>query len=90
MKGRTAALACLIAGAVLATPQGQWQQVEWFTYGGDPASSKYSPADQITAQNVQRLQVVYRDVVIVGGAIPDRYQMANEPLASSRVSMGLD
>ena len=83
MKGRTATLACLIAGAVLATPQGQSQQVEWFTYGGDAASSKYSPADQITAQNVQRLQVAWQwehgeKPLEEFGTVPYRFE--NQPL----------
>ena len=34
--------------------------VEWFTYGGDPASSKYSPADDITPQNVARLSIAWQ------------------------------
>ena len=83
MKGRTATLACLIAGAVLATPQGQSPQVEWFTYGGDAASSKYSPADQITAQNVQRLQVAWQwehgeKPLEEFGTVPYRFE--NQPL----------
>ena len=60
MTCRTAALACLIVGSVLATPQGQAPQVEWSVYGGDPSGSKYSPADEITSRNIQRLQIADR------------------------------
>jgi hypothetical protein len=33
---------------------------EWPTYGGDLASSKYSPLDQITATNFGQLRVAWR------------------------------
>jgi quinoprotein glucose dehydrogenase len=33
---------------------------EWPTYGGDLASTKYSPLDQITAANFSRLRVAWR------------------------------
>lgn len=33
---------------------------EWPTYGGDLASTKYSPLDQITADNFARLRVAWR------------------------------
>jgi quinoprotein glucose dehydrogenase len=36
-------------------PSGQWP-----TYGGDAGSSKYSPLDQITRDNVKQLRVVWR------------------------------
>ncbi|MGH7543761.1 MAG: pyrroloquinoline quinone-dependent dehydrogenase, partial [Gemmatimonadota bacterium] len=36
--------------------------IEWASYGGDPGGTRYSPADQITRENVVRLEVawVYR------------------------------
>jgi len=33
---------------------------EWPTYGGDLASSKYSPLDQITKDNFAKLKIVWR------------------------------
>ena len=33
---------------------------EWLTYGGNLASHRYSPADQITADNFSRLQIAWR------------------------------
>jgi len=60
MTYRTGVLAFLVCGSVLAAQQGQSRQVEWPYYGGDPASSKYSPADDITPQNVQRLGIVWQ------------------------------
>jgi len=60
MKWRTGAAAAVFVAWILAAPAGQSQQVEWFTYGGDPASSKYSPADDITPQNVARLAIAWQ------------------------------
>ena len=60
MKWRTGAAAAVFVVWVFAAPAGQSQQVEWFTYGGDPASSKYSPADDITPQNVARLAIAWQ------------------------------
>ena len=34
--------------------------VEWTAYGADLANTKYSPADQINAGNVQNLQITWR------------------------------
>src|SRR5262249_48709357 len=33
---------------------------EWRWYGGDAAGTKYSPLDQINAENVNQLQIVWR------------------------------
>jgi quinoprotein glucose dehydrogenase len=83
MTYRTGALASLIAVSVLAAPQGQSPQVEWVSYGGDPASSKYSPADDITAQNVQRLGIAWQwehgeKPLEEYGTVPFRFE--NQPL----------
>jgi glucose dehydrogenase len=64
MNGRTWALACFVTASALIAQgqftQGQSRQVEWGVYGGDPGGSKYSPADDVTAQNVQRLKIVWQ------------------------------
>ena len=83
MTYRTAALACLIVGSVLAVPQGQSPQVEWPVYGGDPAGSKYSPADEITSRNTQRLQIAWQwehgeKPLAEYGTVPYRFE--NQPL----------
>src|SRR5688500_2290313 len=36
------------------------QRGEWPTYGGDLASTRYSPLDQITADNFNKLEVAWR------------------------------
>ena len=59
---KTVVLTALIALA--AATVGHAQQGapdgEWPTYGGDAGSTKYSPLDQIDANNVEQLQVVWR------------------------------
>ena len=87
MKWHTTTRACLglsiILGAVLAAQRGQSRQVEWPTYGGDPAGSKYSPADDITPQNVQRLTIAWQwehgeKPLEEYGTVPYRFE--NQPL----------
>ncbi len=35
-------------------------EVEWSVYGGDPAGSKYSRADEVTPQNLERLRIAWQ------------------------------
>src|SRR5215471_8765906 len=53
--------ACLLA-LVIAPAQGQQgaKNGEWPTYGGDLGSTRYSPLDQINANNFNRLEVAWR------------------------------
>jgi quinoprotein glucose dehydrogenase len=44
---------------------------EWRWYGGDAAGTKYSPLDQINAENVNQLQIVWRWKREGFGARPD-------------------
>ena len=88
MKWRTGALVIFLVASVLAAPQGQSRQVEWFTYGGDAAGSKYSPADDITPQNVPRLKMVWQWEHGEGpleqyGTTPYRFE--NQPLMADGV-----
>src|SRR5262245_44838451 len=46
----------LVAGASRVAPA----TGEWRTYGGDLASTRYSPLDQIDASNFSKLQVAWR------------------------------
>jgi quinoprotein glucose dehydrogenase len=83
MSRRTLALAILIAATVLAAPEGQPRQIEWTVYGGDAAGSKYSPADDITAANVQRLGIAWQwahgeKPIEEYGTVPYRFE--NQPL----------
>ncbi|HET9387615.1 MAG TPA: PQQ-binding-like beta-propeller repeat protein, partial [Gemmatimonadales bacterium] len=45
--------------------------LEWTTYGGNLASHRYSPADQITKDNFNRLQITWRLKTDVFGPRPD-------------------
>src|SRR5918993_239042 len=42
------------------TGDGQTLGGEWRTYGGDLASTRYSPLDQINAKNFNQLEVAFR------------------------------
>ena len=68
---------------VTAGPGGQSRQVEWLTYGGSPGGDKYSPADDITPQNVQRLTIAWQwehgeKPLEEYGTVPFRFE--NQPL----------
>ena len=56
-----AVVALLVLGATL-TLQGQTGALngEWRTYGGDLASTRYAPLDQINATNFSKLEVAWR------------------------------
>jgi quinoprotein glucose dehydrogenase len=52
---------CLFLWATLpARAQSSTKNGEWPSYGGDIASSRYSPLDQINAGNFSKLQVAWR------------------------------
>ncbi|OFW31084.1 MAG: hypothetical protein A3H97_11665 [Acidobacteria bacterium RIFCSPLOWO2_02_FULL_65_29] len=83
MKCQTGVFALLIFGSALVAQQGQSRQVEWLYYGADPAASKYSPADDITPQNVQRLGIAWQwehgeQALEEYGTVPFRFE--NQPL----------
>jgi quinoprotein glucose dehydrogenase len=83
MKYQTRVLAFLVFATAVAAQQSQSRQVEWFYYGADPTSSKYSPADDITPQNVQRLGIAWQwehgeKPLEEYGTVPMRFE--NQPL----------
>ncbi len=56
-----AALSSALAAAVVAQrPEAPPPGGEWRYYAGDAASTKYSPLDQITRENVGRLEIAWR------------------------------
>jgi quinoprotein glucose dehydrogenase len=57
---------------------------EWLTYGGDLASHRYSPADQITRDNFNQLQIAWRLKTDFLGPRPDTLYSAT-PLVVGRV-----
>jgi quinoprotein glucose dehydrogenase len=80
-----AGLAVLATGLALAGvgARGQGDKpaaaVEWKTYGGDLASTRYSPLDQINRNNFSKLQVVWRLKTDAFGPRPD-YLYSATPL----------
>jgi quinoprotein glucose dehydrogenase len=82
MKRHPAVLVVLVFSSILAA-QPQSRQVEWFSYGADAAGSKFSPADDITAENVQRLEIAWQwehgeKPLEEYGTVPYRFE--NQPL----------
>lgn len=59
-RGNLIALSIVLASSVLAVAQQGAPRGQWPTYGGDPASTRYAPLDQITRDNVTRLRVAWR------------------------------
>src|ERR1700692_2309950 len=55
-----APVVCLLCVAFSATAQSGTKNGEWRTYGGDLASTRYSPLDQITADNFNKLAIAWR------------------------------
>src|SRR5574339_1222109 len=63
------------------TIRGQWSPKpgEWATYGGDLASTRYSPLDQISAANFSKLQLAFRVKTDNLGPRPE-FQLQGTPL----------
>src|SRR5271167_4225730 len=80
---RFAMLAALPAGLLwtLSTAQAQTgaKNGEWRTYGGDLGSTRYSPLDQIRADNFNKLEVAWRFKTDSLGPRPE-YQLEGTPL----------
>jgi quinoprotein glucose dehydrogenase len=70
-----------IVGAASVTMRGQWAPKvgEWATYGGDLASTRYSPLDQIDATNFGKLQLAFRFKTENLGPRPE-FQFQSTPL----------
>ena len=69
-------LALLLPAAAPAQPAGD---LEWPTYGGDLASTRYSPADQITADNFADLELAWTLSTDNFGPEPE-YNLQSTPL----------
>ena len=51
---------CLMANGISEIAAQGTQNGEWRSYGGDIANTRYSPLDQITADNFSDLEVAWR------------------------------
>jgi len=71
----------LFVGTATVSMRGQWAPKvgEWATYGGDLASMRYSPLDQINASNFSKLQLAFRFRTEHFGPRPE-FQFQGTPL----------
>ncbi|HEY6390550.1 MAG TPA: PQQ-binding-like beta-propeller repeat protein, partial [Bryobacteraceae bacterium] len=77
---RIASVTCLLAFCVApAAAQTGAKNGEWRTYGGDLGSTRYSPLDQINAQNFNKLEIAWRFKTDSLGPRPE-YQFESTPL----------
>ncbi|MGE0866465.1 MAG: hypothetical protein AB7P34_21395, partial [Vicinamibacterales bacterium] len=77
---RAGVLAVAIGAAtVVARGQAAPKVGEWPTYGGDLASTRYSPLDQINASNFSKLQLAFRVRTENFGPRPE-FQFQSTPL----------
>jgi quinoprotein glucose dehydrogenase len=60
MTRRACVLAVLVTASLAAAKEPSSRQVEWLFYGGDPGGMKYSSLTDISAANVQRLQLAWQ------------------------------
>jgi quinoprotein glucose dehydrogenase len=76
------ALLALLVGVATVSMRGQTPAAkvgEWPTYGGDLASTRYSPLDQINATNFSKLQLAFRFRTESLGPRPE-FQFQSTPL----------
>src|SRR6186997_3320323 len=73
-----AAAVCLLTGASLIGQSGV-AQGEWRSYGGDLGHTRYSPLDQINADNFGKLEIAWRFKTDSLGPRPE-YQFESTPL----------
>jgi quinoprotein glucose dehydrogenase len=78
MKWLPAALV-LVATLPIAAQRGAPPNGEWTTYGADLGNTRYSPLDQITAGNFDKLEIVWRFKTDAFGPRPE-YQFQSTPL----------
>ena len=74
--GAAAGLALLLASAAASAAPAD---VDWPTYAGDLAASRYKPLDQINAQNFNKLEVAWRFKTDAIGNRPE-YKLEGTPL----------
>ena len=68
---RAAALLIAVSAVLPAVAQYGAKKGEWPTYGGDLGSTRYSPLDQISAANFNKLEVAFRFKTDALGPTPE-------------------
>ena len=70
---------CVVMLSFVAVLAQEADDIEWATYGGDLASTRYSPADQINADNFNDLEIAWRLKTHNFGPTPE-YNFQSTPL----------
>ena len=82
-------MALVVGGAGAREPGDQGSKpasiAEWRTYGGDLASRRYSPLDQITKENFSKLQIAWRLNTDAFGPRPDSLYSATPLVIGNRL-----
>lgn len=82
---RATLVACLLVWVTMtATGQSGAKNGEWRTYGGDLGHTRYSPLDQINADNFSKLEVAWRFKTDNLGPRPE-FQLEATPLVANGV-----
>ena len=79
MRWTLAAFSLALLALSAAAPAQPAGDIEWPTYGGDLASTRYSPADQITADNFADLELAWTLATDNFGPEPE-YNLQSTPL----------
>jgi quinoprotein glucose dehydrogenase len=77
--GAVYSVTCLVSVIAPAAAQSGAKNGEWRTYGGDLGSTRYSPLDQVNADNFNKLEVAWRFKTDSLGPRPE-YQFEATPL----------
>jgi quinoprotein glucose dehydrogenase len=83
------ALCFLVARPFVTRGQRGAVNGEWRWYGGDAGGAKYSPLDQINAENVKQLQIAWRWKREGFGPRPDSNWQVT-PLMAARCTLPLE
>ncbi|HEU0162034.1 MAG TPA: PQQ-binding-like beta-propeller repeat protein [Rhizomicrobium sp.] len=68
-----------------AAPAAKLPDTDWLHYGGDLASTRYSPLDQISAANFNKLEVAWRFNTNALGPTPDAYFNSTPLIVKGRI-----
>ena len=82
----------LVWVAFVSVPSAQAQASdpvgEWRAFGADPTNTKYSPLDQITANNFTDLEIAWRWTSISTDVVAERPEIQPGPFKTAPLMMG--